>query len=413
MSKIYESIEAKEKICIVGLSTKKLYDIAKTFDNKKIKYLLHTRDSDDELKNKLVDVNKLWSAYDIVMFSPTISCGVDFNLNHFDKIYSIITSGTCDSRLYMQMLGRVRKLNNNNILTFYDNMSSKQNKMLYEFDDVYDYYKYVSTDKFIEREIITENNKLCFCNKIKICEKIMIYNQIINLNKSSEYFMTQLNICCGESNYELAFDESNVIKKEIEISDDAYKNKILSAKDITYEESIDIEKRINNCEATENDKFSYQKYIFKKTWKLNEVTQENLNTYFRKEQTLYNHKYLFNSYNGVINDVMKKKKKVIDVIIDVLGFDITKLDTLLKDDVMKINIEMLNKNVNFSKNYNLNRILFERPKTKTLKLGLKIVNGFLAHFGMSINRINKQKRINGKQINNKLFILSINNNYSK
>ena len=43
--------------------------------------------TDDEQKIALNDVNRVWSEHQVVLYSPTIEAGVDFNKEHFNKIY--------------------------------------------------------------------------------------------------------------------------------------------------------------------------------------------------------------------------------------------------------------------------------------------------------------------------------------
>ena len=412
MEEINESIENNENICIIGLSTKKLHDIADSFDNKNLKYLLHTRDSDDSLKSSLVNINELWKKEQIVMFSPTISVGVDFNINHFDKIYSIIVAGSCDPRLYVQMLGRIRKIKSNNIISYYEkNMSSSTNEILYTYDDLYDYFRYISTDDFITKVLTTAEGKITTCNKIELYEKIMIYNKITELNKSSELFMTQLNTLCMQSNYKLYFREDKKSKGYSSVfNEEVYKNKIIEADDVDNEEYLKICDRINSNKASEDDKMAFHKYNFKHTWNLENVTMNDLNNYYGKENKLFNLKYLLNMHhkNMKISDEIVKKRKVIKEIINVLGFDIK--DTKIKIDKQEFyeNVKKLFENSGFIKNYNNNRLLFGKPKHVLNKKVsganlINILNSFFEDFGLRIDIIeNKQIRKNNK----KMYIFS-------
>lgn len=53
INKIKESISKNEKCCIISLSTKLLYQIEEFLIKDKIKYIMHTRDTDDKFKKEL------------------------------------------------------------------------------------------------------------------------------------------------------------------------------------------------------------------------------------------------------------------------------------------------------------------------------------------------------------------------
>lgn len=70
-----------------------------------VKTLLHTSQSENELRN----VNDEWIKYDIVMYSPSIQAGVNFDKEHFDSVYGLFCN---KSNIYddcAQMMHRVRR----------------------------------------------------------------------------------------------------------------------------------------------------------------------------------------------------------------------------------------------------------------------------------------------------------------
>lgn len=57
------------------------------------------------------DVNTAWKACDVVIYTPTVSAGVSFEVpSHFDELFALFTSASCDALAAVQMLGRVRSL---------------------------------------------------------------------------------------------------------------------------------------------------------------------------------------------------------------------------------------------------------------------------------------------------------------
>jgi hypothetical protein len=73
--------------------------------------LCHTSKSGDTTKKAmLLDVNSLWRMYRIVMYSPSVEAGVDFNAAHFHRMFVYMCPLSCLPRGLMQMTGRVRVL---------------------------------------------------------------------------------------------------------------------------------------------------------------------------------------------------------------------------------------------------------------------------------------------------------------
>ena len=419
---IKKRLANKQKICVIGLSTKLLYQLAKQFDEMGVKYIMHTRDSDDVLKKKLTDVNELWSQYDVVLFSPTISVGVDHTLKYFDAVYSIIVPNCASPRIYLQMLGRIRNLKHNTILTYYQNVDTSINKILYNMQDVRDYLTYVDTNfKATIKYEIDEDDNLYSHIDDSLYNKIMMHNKIENMNKISDYFMTCLNMLCNKNNYKLVFQMKNDVCADAELDDDVYKKKIISAANIDESAFLEIAHKINNNEANEKDKFSFQKYRFKKFWKLNEVNEDNMNDYFRKEKNANNMMVLFGK--KIIDDSyadcdVHEKIIVIEMMISTLGFNKKELDNKISRDVYYENVKKLLNDSEFSKNYDKIRVMFGRPKT-SLKSQIKgpglakLLNGYFEEFGLYVKCISKQTRINKKYKKEYYYSLTMCEKYSK
>lgn len=77
--------------------------------------LLHTSKTGDELKRRLTDVDALWSAKRLVVYSPTIAAGVDFSAEHFDRMYLYVCAMSALPATALQMTGRVRRLRNTEV----------------------------------------------------------------------------------------------------------------------------------------------------------------------------------------------------------------------------------------------------------------------------------------------------------
>ena len=419
IKQIMQSIDDGKKICIIGLSTRKLYEIAEILKIKQIKYVLHTRDTDDELKKKLKTVNDYWINFQVVLFSPTISVGVDFNVEYFDRVYSYIIPNCASARMYLQMLGRIRTIKDNNILTYFENMTSKCDQYIYNYDELIDYYKFLSTDSFLKKKIVyDEDGNLYNINKIGIYEKISIYNHIEDLNKCSNYFMTALNLLCLQKNYRLIFMDS---KKPKENNDniEVYKDKIIKSEEIDQIKCNHILLKINTNNSTEDEKFSVYKFKMLKFWGV-QLDKTFMDTYFRKEINLVNLKYLMDLDMAgcleYLDDCVDEKTNVIKEMIIVLGFDLKNLDKILSKDTFYENKKKLLGCSDFSKNYEKIRILFGKAKgvlNRNLNGNylMNLINGYLNEFGLELICASKQGWIDGKNIRISTYKISIMNQY--
>lgn len=75
----------------------------------KLKIKMYNSDTDDMDRSFLKVVNEEWIKYDVVIVSPTVLYGVDFNREHFDRVYGYYTK-TIVANSVFQQLNRIRKI---------------------------------------------------------------------------------------------------------------------------------------------------------------------------------------------------------------------------------------------------------------------------------------------------------------
>lgn len=86
--------------------------------NEQIEYLdelatqidIITSRSTETEKNKMSDSNRNWIKSKILIISPTVGAGVDFNEEHFDVAFVYATNKSCCARAINQMRGRARSI---------------------------------------------------------------------------------------------------------------------------------------------------------------------------------------------------------------------------------------------------------------------------------------------------------------
>jgi hypothetical protein len=94
--KILKCLQNKQKIFICSMSSEQALYYQDKLQGYKV--LVHSSKSDDTLKTKLQNVNALWVQYDVVIVTPTVESGVDFNVPHFHKMFAILSSGSTSQR---------------------------------------------------------------------------------------------------------------------------------------------------------------------------------------------------------------------------------------------------------------------------------------------------------------------------
>ena len=107
-------------ICCDTLSkTKSMYNYIINLDViKETEILLYNSETDTKLEKQMYDVNKFWSKYKIVIVSPKVVFGVDFNMKHFDYVYGFYKCTTLNVREAFQQLHRIRNIKNKKINIF-------------------------------------------------------------------------------------------------------------------------------------------------------------------------------------------------------------------------------------------------------------------------------------------------------
>lgn len=82
-----------------------------------IKAIVYSSETEQSVKSAhFSNVNETWTAYDVVIYTPTLTAGVSFEAHHFDYVYGYFTDrSTCDLSC-IQMIGRIRDVASREII---------------------------------------------------------------------------------------------------------------------------------------------------------------------------------------------------------------------------------------------------------------------------------------------------------
>ena len=114
--KLLGELSKGKKICFPCSSKKKLLLVcreAQEFGYKVLWYTGEGKSEDAWLEQ--------WDEYDLVAYTPTISAGVSYEQEHFDKVYGYFSSHSCCAEEAEQMLFRVRNIADNEVVLAFDN----------------------------------------------------------------------------------------------------------------------------------------------------------------------------------------------------------------------------------------------------------------------------------------------------
>lgn len=367
-----KKLNNNENIVVVCQSLTKsnlLYnELITLYPNKKI--ILHTSETDDEIKKKLIDVNNLWKDKNIIIYTPTIESGIDYTEDTISSIFVFTSPNSNSPRSLLQMIGRIRKVKDNNIMCYMNkNFNLEINdKYLYSYNDIKETLENIDTND------------------------IFIYNEVEENNKSPNIFFTCFKKCCEKSNMkvnifydELKLKEKHIVDQNIEID-----NIKKICKDIDVNKIYD---NVNKTEATREDKIKLD--IIDLIRKIGFKKYDNIiidNFYKDGEKHLDNLISLLNNKNN--NDKQNDRNKIINLFLDKLGFKLNENIRVDHDEYIK-NVSGLLERKEFKdiKPEKIN-ILFGFKKdskfNKDIKFFNKRTNSILFNYGLEIHRVRKK-----------------------
>lgn len=329
ISQVDSDIKSNANVAVVSMSSNFTEYIGEKYET--IKPLIINSNTDDMIKEELYDVNELFSKHQLIAYSPTMGPGVDYNVEHFDKIYGYMCNGSVCARDYFQMLFRIRKVRNKKIVIYAKNLKQSTLPRIKTFEEI---KKSLYGDYLIPPLIYIELwNKWESTNNEEHLLDIFIYYAKQKGHNVEIRSKEVVSIMEEDDEEDISDDEEG--KKGVKniILEAVYNSELIDK--VTYECLID---KIRANEATKEDKYKIEKYIHYSRWllksniqikkfkkhyhKLNKLNilksymiYENIDT-FKKILELFNipntDNDIYNKFtdciiNDDINDVVQKK----------------------------------------------------------------------------------------------------------
>lgn len=182
---IVEKLENGKKICFVTNGVNKGLEIEALIKNKidNLNYVYYRYDF--PFPTHLTDTGNIYNVnddfvkYNLVMYSPTIQQGVDFNITYFDEMFCYFTNMSNSIIEFIQQLGRIRFLNDNKINIFYNVRISQK-----EYLDVY--VKHVKY--FDSKDVTYPSLELKHINKM-YCQRSNVVNSYLKNYLDNDSFI--------------------------------------------------------------------------------------------------------------------------------------------------------------------------------------------------------------------------------
>lgn len=113
LSRLHQSLREGQRLVIptnsLGEAEALEAGLRQKFPGKKVAlYSSKTLPSD---KNRhFADVHTYWAGLDVLLYTPTVTAGISFELEHFDALFAYFSDNSCTVETCRQMLARVRNL---------------------------------------------------------------------------------------------------------------------------------------------------------------------------------------------------------------------------------------------------------------------------------------------------------------
>jgi hypothetical protein len=454
--KIFDYIKNDKKIVIPIASNNKAKDLLNKinvdFPNKKV-LLIHKETSDEEKLENVINVNKSWSEYDIVIYTPSVSMGISYDLeNYFDAIFAYGCHNSLGAQEFCQMIHRVRHPNEKTIylaVDLYKDFNIDED--IYTYNEVekilcsdyyltqYNLYNNLLPIKYERNE--NNNITLNYPYKDEPIYDLFVNNTIETLEnkqnfsaclfgyiKCKEYNIIFEKIEESEENTSIIEQMKSLRKEREENEKDININGILHAKDITKEEYI-LKIKQRDDYLSEDDIYQINRYNMKSCYG---ITNEQLDENFIQEFYDTNKMRWYKNYTTILPNNEQNVEQKLDIlqqnhknykwvnncyidfttknhytyhyyaimILQILSFDILNLDKEINNDEFVNNLDLcikwiFEKKNEITKKYEMNRII-EIPEKINSKI--KIINTIL--FSMYGIKIIHNKNLNTYKLSN-------------
>ena len=319
------------------------------FPNKSESIKIYNSFQADNIKEyDMKNILEEWSKLDCVLSTPTIEAGVSYDCERFDKIYGVISDGSCSQRSYFQMMARIRKIKDKEIIIL-NNSNMKNNKCHpWNFEEV-------------KQGLILNGQIRMKTSTLSSFQNNYIFNRVEELNKQKYFFLNGFVRIAKRKGFQVEVidkkhknsnpptpDNISIATRDTTLSTVSTLSKgiindnISHAVNIDKIELADLKKRQKRSKLTRDEHYKLAKHYLKVSTGLDEVNSDIVKT-FRHRDIVYNFACLINDNNEKCKDQQKHQENLIKLnymrnMINMLGYQNAFDKTLIKADTFEINI---------------------------------------------------------------------------
>ena len=305
LNKLHEMLQEGKRVVIPtnSLSEAKTLELSikRSYPEKKV-FLYSSETSQSEKSLHFGDVDTYWSLLDVLIFTPTCSAGISYELNHFDVVFSYFSNMSCDIETCRQMLERVRIISSKEYYICLNVMSislpttteeiehllknkrldlyKDESKLHFEYDDNGEISFYKSNYYYLW----LENTKINNLSKVNFINRFI--DQVADTGASIDIL--------------IADEAKSILKEHKEIkteltekhySDIAESNELMSADALIIKEKIRNQEDVNLTE-----RLSLEKYTLRETYYWSDAISSN----FVKKYGNTDNKRIFKNISKIV-----------------------------------------------------------------------------------------------------------------
>jgi len=372
--KLKTMVKDEKKVVIVCMSANDVENYSEMFNKYNVKK--YTSRTDDKAK-KLENIQDEWLC-DVLIYSPTIESGVDFNVSHFDNLFVVYSQFSTCPRGLNQMMNRVRKFKSNDITVLFENIP-KNDVGCSTLDEVIDNYK-----------VELHKSELSSYNLLKC------YNTLEHNNSIKNFYNEFLTTIYRKGHSFISLKNKSGKKA---ITPNLIKIDIYKANMINYETFNKLLKKQKVNDATQEEKYQIEKFLYCQKLGISTLSFDTLEQYYNKLYLFDNHMSIIDIRNIKYFEMKDKgdfdTNKTIKLcecahnIIHDLGFK----HCYDKSIIEAFDINVIMEHVKTYRKLTLNKETIK----DTLRAQLGAVNQILHEYGISVVQKRTNKRIEGVQ----------------
>lgn len=342
LANLYHYIELGNKIAVPISSLTEAEALSKNIAKKVLigkdgqKYspkvnIYSSKTSQEDKRQHFNDVDKYWSQYDVLIYTPTVSAGVSFEKPHFDKVFGYFIDMSCNVETCHQMIGRIRNVKDKQ---YYICLNAIGNNLPTKICDI---VKFIHESRYNLHKIIPDNPKSYLQFDYDVEGSVKLYKsdyfqlfvenlriKNISINNFVKVFTNYLEIYGCKMQFlklpdnlkdknptdlathmEKIHNEHSTIKCEIKNIETKC---LINAKDISEEEAYSIQdKKAKQLDITHEEDFKIKKYILRKDYKWDgEIDKTFIKKYYKYSiRHIYKNLSKLRSSGATIEDSIK------------------------------------------------------------------------------------------------------------